>query len=390
MRYRNLAMKLDQFVGYVNDGKINLIPPFQRGHVWSITDRRKLMVNIVQGRPIPAIFLYREASGEKFEYNILDGKQRLESLILFIGNERKSLSIKFLNRYFLESLYQKQANFYIDVDGERLTFKDLSDGVVRDLRDYEIPTIEITLDEDNPSALDEIINLFVDINSTGEPVKRFDIVKAMSRDKLLESVRLILARYEERQKDVIYYPRKNAFTYVLKTLQIVANLRDNNSQVDRMWEMLTELVLFLRTKEHKNPVQILKSFINAGKDDAKNKGNAVLDEAELKTLSKPFSFLRSAYMGNPELQKSKLATSQTHFYTMIAALIATDWLDTIPHFVLIQKLSDFIQIVDGEKPIPKGLEDAIQKYREAATRQTTNINRRADRHAHFIEAINKL
>jgi uncharacterized protein with ParB-like and HNH nuclease domain len=150
MRYRNLPMKLDQFVGYVNDGKINLIPPFQRGHVWNITDRRKLIANIVQGRPIPAIFLYREGKGEKFEYNILDGKQRLESLILFIGNERKSLSIKYLNRYFLEKKYSDAANFYIDLDGQRVTFKDLDAILVRDFRDYEIPTIEITLDEDNP------------------------------------------------------------------------------------------------------------------------------------------------------------------------------------------------------------------------------------------------
>ncbi len=86
-------MKLDQFVGYLNDNKINLIPPFQRGHVWTLTDRRKLITNVVQGRPIPAIFLYREASGEKYAYNILDGKQRLESLILFIGNRRQALPI---------------------------------------------------------------------------------------------------------------------------------------------------------------------------------------------------------------------------------------------------------------------------------------------------------
>ncbi len=53
------------------------------------------------------------------------------------------------------------------MDGKMCGFENLEDGLVRDLRDYIIPTIEITLDEDNPSALDEIINLFVNINSTG-------------------------------------------------------------------------------------------------------------------------------------------------------------------------------------------------------------------------------
>ncbi len=84
MKYQNLDMKIDQFVAYVNSDKINLIPSFQRGHVWNLPTRRKLIANVVKGRPIPAIFLYKEASGGSYDYNILDGKQRLESLILFI------------------------------------------------------------------------------------------------------------------------------------------------------------------------------------------------------------------------------------------------------------------------------------------------------------------
>src|SRR5580704_5788090 len=88
MNYRNSEMKIDQIISYFNEEKINLIPPFQRGHVWNPTTRKKLMKNMVQGRPIPAIFLYKEASGSKYSYNILDGKQRLESLLLFVGGER--------------------------------------------------------------------------------------------------------------------------------------------------------------------------------------------------------------------------------------------------------------------------------------------------------------
>jgi len=56
--------------------------------VWALKVRQKLVKNIVQGKPIPAIFLYKEPAGSKYSYNILDGKQRLESIILFVGNER--------------------------------------------------------------------------------------------------------------------------------------------------------------------------------------------------------------------------------------------------------------------------------------------------------------
>src|ERR1041385_4250541 len=132
MDYKNLDMKLDQFIAYVNDDKINLIPPFQRGHVWNLKTRRKLIENVVQGRPIPAIFLYREKSGEKYEYNILDGKQRLESLILFVGNERPKFKVNNINRFFFDKGERGAANFPIHVDGDFVSLKDMDESIVRD------------------------------------------------------------------------------------------------------------------------------------------------------------------------------------------------------------------------------------------------------------------
>src|SRR6478672_6232852 len=100
MNYRNSEMKIDQLIGYLNEDKINLSPVFQRGHVWKVATRKKLMKNIVQGRPIPAIFLYKEAAGTRYSYNILDGKQRLESIILFVASSRPELAIRDWHKYF--------------------------------------------------------------------------------------------------------------------------------------------------------------------------------------------------------------------------------------------------------------------------------------------------
>ncbi len=215
MKYQNLDMKIDQFVAYVNSDKINLIPSFQRGHVWNLPTRRRLIANVVKGRPIPAIFLYKEASGGTYDYNILDGKQRLESLILFIGDQRDGLKIDNLHKYFNQKRHRDAANFWIDMDGKKERLKSLSDEVIREFHEYVIPTIEITLSEDDPSSLDEIINLFVDINSYGEKVKRFDIVKAMSKDALLASVFELISRKEKRKKDILYKAKHTDFTKVL-------------------------------------------------------------------------------------------------------------------------------------------------------------------------------
>jgi hypothetical protein len=160
--------------------------------------------------------------------------QRLESLILFIGSKRNDLRVNQVWHHFFDRKLRKITNFKISVGSEKLGLADLDEKLVRDLRDYIIPTIEITLSEDHPAALDEIISLFVDINSYGEVVKRFDIVKAMSKDPLLQSAFDLLALKQERRKDILYRPKRNDFTRVLQKLQVVKVISRENAQVDRV------------------------------------------------------------------------------------------------------------------------------------------------------------
>jgi hypothetical protein len=45
MNYETGKMKIAELVGYFADGRMNLIPPFQRGRVWSAKLRQKLLEN---------------------------------------------------------------------------------------------------------------------------------------------------------------------------------------------------------------------------------------------------------------------------------------------------------------------------------------------------------
>ena len=65
--------------------QINLDPGFQRNSVWSQVDRRRLIRSITAGYPLPSIFLYRQESRGRTIYNVLDGKQRLETIYMFTG-----------------------------------------------------------------------------------------------------------------------------------------------------------------------------------------------------------------------------------------------------------------------------------------------------------------
>jgi len=389
MKYHQVDLKLDQFIQYVNDGKINLIPSFQRGHAWKLPMRMKLIANIVQGRPIPAIFLYRQASDESdsFTYNILDGKQRLESLMLFVGDRRPTLKVDAIHHYFLDKRIRKTANFKIELEEvgsktKKTSLQDLPVDLFRNLKEYIIPTIEITLSEDEPSAIGEIIRLFVDINSNGVKVTRFQIVKAMCGDPLLKSVYALIAVKQIRKNDVLNKTVTWDINTVFKTLDVIHSMKDRNAQVDRMWELLVETVLFLRTTKHRNPIAILKSFIRA-KDEQQDK----ISKIESKYIKRLFGFLATAYKTS-QLRKTKLATNQIHFYTMLTSIIAGRLLDEFSEDDLKRRLVLVGKLIDGDTKVPKALKNPLLLYLELSQRQTTHVNRREQRQEKFLEIVN--
>lgn len=391
MQYANSQMKLDQLIGYFNSGKINLIPPFQRGRAWKLPSRRRLLENIVKGRPIPAIFLYKQASGSQFDYNILDGKQRLESLILFIGSARADLRVDGVGNYFFDKAEKADIGFNIELAGKKKTFKQLSDETVRQFREYAIPTIEIDLDDDDAS-LDEIVGLFVDINTQGEKVKRFDIVKAIGREnKLLKSAFAMIAEQQKRGKDRVFKKKNNIYTRVLERLEVVESVTGRNQRVDRIWERLVEIVLFNRTKTHRQPGQVLKAFIKSEKDSA---DYAALTPKELAEIRRCFNFLDHCYK-NSDLGKTRLARDTPHFYTMVTTLLSSRLLEADgapPEYPKVQKkLVAFGKMVDSPTlPNNPMLLVAVREYKEAATKQTTHPGRRKTRQERFLEIMEAL
>jgi len=317
MIYKNTEMKIDSFVNYCNEDKINLSPAFQRGHVWTVNDRQKLLKNILNKKPIPAVFLYKEAVGSKYLYNILDGKQRLESIMLFINSSRRDFSIPQWKKYFLQKVHRDQANFRSHVGDETLAFSSLSDEAVREFREYSIPTIEITLDDE--TTLDEIINLFVDINQQGEPVARFSIIKAIHRDsKLLSKIFKYLALSQKRGKDQIYKVLDKPATQIFKRMRDIRAVQDQNYRVDRMWEKMLEFVLFLRSGIHRKHNEILMNFINSKKitDDTP------LSAIEIRKFDRLFTFLLQ--LSKRLSDKSPMLTEYTHLYSVVTLLLKRD------------------------------------------------------------------
>ena len=78
---------VQELINWFNSGWLCLEPSFQRKSVWTVSDRKKLIQSILDGYPIPAIFLYKrmsETENGTCVYDVIDGKQRIESIFHFL------------------------------------------------------------------------------------------------------------------------------------------------------------------------------------------------------------------------------------------------------------------------------------------------------------------
>ena len=150
IQYKSYQKTIQDILSLYDDGHLNLEPGFQRASVWAERDRAKLIDSILQNYPLPSIFLHRHHHDGNVIYDVIDGKQRIESILMFTGAmrgqrfETKSRlpgqeAIDWIN---WNTLKRKHAQYLIT--------------------GYNLQIIEVTGD------LADIIDLFVRINSTGK------------------------------------------------------------------------------------------------------------------------------------------------------------------------------------------------------------------------------
>lgn len=146
------SRQIQEFVNLHNSGQLNLEPGFQRKSVWSVRDRQKLIESIFAGCPVPSIFLYRSSDNGRLKYDVIDGKQRLESVLMFQGARR------FSRDRFEVTLQLPKDDEPLDTAWKHVR----SAGLEHQFMGYSFQTVEVS------GELSEIIDLFVRINSTGK------------------------------------------------------------------------------------------------------------------------------------------------------------------------------------------------------------------------------
>ena len=150
----DLASKtITDLINLQENRQLNLNPSFQRDSVWKPLHRRRFIQTILDHYPVPSIFLYLDETGT---YQVLDGKQRLETIFKFAkvsGVRREELAVKY-------RLREEEQERWLDWKALKRA------GKAPTFRSYRMQVVEVR------GELSDIVELFVRINSTGTALTR--------------------------------------------------------------------------------------------------------------------------------------------------------------------------------------------------------------------------
>lgn len=81
---------------YTRRDELVIDPEYQRFHVWKDTQSSELIESILMGIPIPIMYLFEDRYGKK---QVVDGRQRITSVLSFLNNELKLKGLKILKQF---------------------------------------------------------------------------------------------------------------------------------------------------------------------------------------------------------------------------------------------------------------------------------------------------
>lgn len=114
MTHKSSPQSISWFQDHYKDGRLELRPPFQRKPVWSDKQRSMLIESILMDIPIPEVYVQVTLSDDGEQtFGVVDGQQRLRTILQFIGLEREQ------DREGVDN-----NNFALDALPERSVYKD--------------------------------------------------------------------------------------------------------------------------------------------------------------------------------------------------------------------------------------------------------------------------
>lgn len=130
---------LSTLVKRIEKNRLDLQPNFQRGEVWGLQKKQRLIDSILRGWHIPPIHVIQVPNSQKHE--VLDGQQRLAAIRDFVNN-----------KFTFNSGFEPKNPDFAAIDG--LTYDQLSDEFQSLIDDFTIRII--TISDYNPGEPGEL------------------------------------------------------------------------------------------------------------------------------------------------------------------------------------------------------------------------------------------
>lgn len=133
MRHKSRPQSIAWFQDHYKAGRLELRPPFQRKPVWTEKQRSSLIESILMDIPIPEVYVQvTQAEDGTEEYGVVDGQQRLRTILQFVGIESgEDQEEENHNRFALEALP-------ITSNYKDKTFAEITGEARKDFFQYEI------------------------------------------------------------------------------------------------------------------------------------------------------------------------------------------------------------------------------------------------------------
>ncbi len=244
---------------WLEGGKIITGPIFQRLSVWKDKDREELIDTIMNGYPIPAIFICEGQTNNSEigkKYVVLDGKQRLESISKFLKNEityngktfgefESDDKSKFLN--FSLPIVQMYIDVNEDLDKVQEIFKRLNKN------SYNLNEIEKSLaqyiDYDFINIC-KILCSFIEVNT---PENEFDIEDIENSEENIETEKIIKSDYNELyfiENYIQVYFTSNDMSYIKKIFTDKRFFTPHEQTRQKSIQHLINILGYLIKQEH--------------------------------------------------------------------------------------------------------------------------------------------
>lgn len=276
---------------------INLSPTYQRRHRWDNKKRSQLIESLLLNIPIPPIFLFEN---DYNQYEIMDGRQRLEAIKDFLDNS-----------YPLRGM-----EYWSELHGSR--FNELPPTIQRGLLRRTISAIVLLAETSRPedSEIDVRMALFKRLNTGGVKLNPHELRNALYPSEFNEMLQR-LARWDTF-RDTWGVPR-----YTPEEAEAVPK----KVQANALYKTMADCELVLRVYAIKETVlenrtgSLRRLLDKSMKQHAKDSGSAI--ESMEHEFREVLSFLFNVFDGHPfVLPQTNRPSRPAYDAMMVATAIA--------------------------------------------------------------------